>query len=281
MGKKDIKSIVVFIVVIVLVIVGILCFKSVMETENEYKTIETTIAKVQEESIEDSKTIVLEKGDAGEVKTVTSNNNTGSKDNSSTYDSQNLPNINLSKVREINKDVVGWLYVPNTNINYPILKGTSNDSYIKTDIYKRKSSAGSIFMDYQNDSKFYDKNTIIYGHNMKNKSMFHNLRYFLNKSFRQKNLNIYIFGHSLDVTDEDILRRFILDEYKKALRREGLVVRTTIFHFNQNALGKQIANLVKVIGQDNLISMVHGSDARIILQQQQDAKNVEAEKKEE
>lgn len=194
MGKKDIKSVVVFVVVIVLVIVGILCFKSVMEAENEYKTIETTIAKVQEESIEDSKTIVLEKGDAGEVKTVTSNNkNTDSKDNSSKYDSQNLPNINLSKVREINKDVVGWLYVPNTNINYPILKGTSNDSYIKTDIYKRKSSAGSIFMDYQNDSKFYDKNTIIYGHNMKNKSMFHNLRYFLNKSFRQKNSNIYIY----------------------------------------------------------------------------------------
>lgn len=100
-------------------------------------------------------------------------------------------------------------------------------------------------------------------------------------SLESENLNVYIFGHSLDVTDEDILRRFILDEYKKALRREGLVVRTTIFHFNQNALGKQIANLVKVIGQDNLISMVHGSDARIILQQQQDAKNVETEKKEE
>lgn len=100
-------------------------------------------------------------------------------------------------------------------------------------------------------------------------------------SLDKEDLNVYIFGHSLDVTDEDILRRFILDEYKKALRRDGLVVRTTIFHFNQDALGKQIANLVKVIGQDNLISMVHGSNAKIILQQQQDAKNMEAEKKEE
>ena len=90
-------------------------------------------------------------------------------------------------------------------------------------------------------------------------------------SLESEDLNVYIFGHSLDVTDEDILRRFILDEYKKALRGDGLVVRTTIFHFNQDALGKQIANLVKVIGQDNLISMVHGSDAKIILQQQQDA----------
>ena len=60
-----------------------------------------------------------------------------------------------------------------------------------------------------------------------------------------------------------------------------MIINTIIFHHDQDALGKQIANLVKVIGQDNLISMVHGSNARIILQQQQDAKNVEAKKKEE
>ncbi len=94
-------------------------------------------------------------------------------------------------------------------------------------------------------------------------------------SLDKEDLNVYIFGHSLDVTDEDILRRFILDEYKKALRRDGLIVRTTVFHFNREALGKQIANLVKVIGQDNLISMVHGSSASIILQKQQDAEITE------
>ena len=87
-----------------------------------------------------------------------------------------------------------------------------------------------------------------------------------------KNLNVYIFGHSLDVTDRDILRKFILSEVERRYRRDRVKTQTTIYHFNQNALGNQIANLVKVIGQDNLISMVHGSDARIILQQQQDGK---------
>lgn len=86
-----------------------------------------------------------------------------------------------------------------------------------------------------------------------------------------EDFNIYIFGHSLDITDKDILSKLILAKY----------ARTISFHFNQDALGNQIANLVKVIGQDNLISMVHGKHARIILQQQQDAKNMEAEKKEE
>ena len=76
-----------------------------------------------------------------------------------------------------------------------------------------------------------------------------------------EDFNIYIFGHSLDITDKDILSELIQTKY----------ARTRIFHFNQNALGSQIANLVKVIGQDNLISMVHGKHARIVLQQQQDA----------
>ena len=83
-----------------------------------------------------------------------------------------------------------------------------------------------------------------------------------------EDFNIYIFGHSLDITDKDILSKLILTKY----------ARTTIFHFNQVALGNQITNLVKVIGQDNLISMVHGKHARIVLQQQQDAKNMEDEK---
>lgn len=71
--------------------------------------------------------------------------------------------------------------------------------------------------------------------------------------------NVYIFGHSLDITDKDIIAKFIKEKHTQ----------TTIFHFNQKALGSQIANLVKVIGQDNLISMVHGINAKIILQQQQ------------
>lgn len=87
-----------------------------------------------------------------------------------------------------------------------------------------------------------------------------------------EDLNVYIFGHSLDVTDRDILRKFILSEVERRYRRDRVKTQTTIYHFNQNALGNQIANLVKVIGQDNLISMVHGSDARIILQQQQNIK---------
>lgn len=69
-------------------------------------------------------------------------------------------------------------------------------------------------------------------------------------------LNIYIYGHSLDVTDADILRRLILENGAK----------TTIYHHSKEAMGSQIANLVKVIGEDELIKRTDGSNRTIIFQ---------------
>lgn len=72
--------------------------------------------------------------------------------------------------------------------------------------------------------------------------------------------NLYIFGHSLDVTDKDILRDLILNDN----------VYTTIFYYNKDVMGQQIANLVKVIGQDELIRRTGGSNKTIEFKQQQD-----------
>ena len=72
--------------------------------------------------------------------------------------------------------------------------------------------------------------------------------------------NLYIFGHSLDVTDKDILRDLILNDN----------VYTTIFYHNKETMGQQIANLVKVIGQDELIRRTGGSTKTIEFKLQQD-----------
>ncbi len=75
-------------------------------------------------------------------------------------------------------------------------------------------------------------------------------------------LYLYIFGHSLDVTDRDILQDFILTEN----------VHTTIFYLNKKVLGQQIANLVKVLGQDELIKRTGGSTKTIEFRQQREMK---------
>ena len=80
--------------------------------------------------------------------------------------------------------------------------------------------------------------------------------------------NIYIWGHSLDITDGDILSSLINMPNTK----------TTIFYHNQEALGNQIGNLVKVLGENELISMVHGENARIVFKEQQKEESVDENK---
>lgn len=84
--------------------------------------------------------------------------------------------IDFDKLTQINSDVVGWIEIPNTNINYPILQGKDNEYYLKKDIYKKYNSGGSIFLDYQNNPNFTDDNTVIYGHNLHLGQMFSDLQ---------------------------------------------------------------------------------------------------------
>lgn len=74
------------------------------------------------------------------------------------------------KIKTINKDIIGWIIVDNTNINYPIVQTNNNDYYLNHDLDKEYSSAGWIFMDSNN--KLDDQNIIIYGHHRRDGSMF-------------------------------------------------------------------------------------------------------------
>ncbi len=83
------------------------------------------------------------------------------------------PEVDFEELKRINGDVVGWIEVEAMpNISYPIVRADDNDYYLKRTIYGKTNSAGSIFMDYRNKGDFSDCNTVIYGHNMKNGSMF-------------------------------------------------------------------------------------------------------------
>ena len=109
------------------------------------------------------------------------------------YDWKRIYRIGRGVCLKTNKDVIGWLYIPDTKIDEPILKGKDNDTYLYTDIYKKSNKAGSIFIDEINKGDLSDDNTIIYGHNMKNGSRFHDLRYFIENDYFQKHPLIYIY----------------------------------------------------------------------------------------
>lgn len=85
------------------------------------------------------------------------------------------PIVDWEGLQAINKDVIGWLRIDGTDINYPIVQGEDNDYYLKYTFERTANSAGAIFMNSSNSRDFQDLNTIIYGHNMKNGSMFGSL----------------------------------------------------------------------------------------------------------
>lgn len=84
---------------------------------------------------------------------------------------------------DINPNIVGWLTIDNTKIDYPILQSSDNSHYLNRNYKEDTSKSGSIFMDYRNQADSLDKHTIVYGHQMKDGSMFGQLDKFLDEDF--------------------------------------------------------------------------------------------------
>ncbi len=92
-----------------------------------------------------------------------------------------------SSLLEVSSDAVGWIKIPGTNIDYPVVKGLDNDFYLKSNIKGEPDKAGSIFMDYRNDGMAEERHTIIYGHHMKDGTMFMALMSFKEPEFLLEN----------------------------------------------------------------------------------------------
>ena len=83
-----------------------------------------------------------------------------------------------------NDDIIGIIKVPDSSIYYPIAYSPDNNEYyLNRNLYKNRSAAGSIFMDYENSVERYDPNTVLYGHQMSSNSMFHSLGYYMNEEY--------------------------------------------------------------------------------------------------
>ena len=83
------------------------------------------------------------------------------------------PDIDWDALKAINPDIVGWIYIPHTVVNYPVYQGDDNEYYLDHSAYGEYSFGGQIFMDYLNTAPgMVDQQTIIYGHHQRNGSMF-------------------------------------------------------------------------------------------------------------
>lgn len=136
--------------------------------------------------------ITIDDSNTNEYQDTTNTINTNTATNYNTLDELNYLNVNLNYYINKNSETVGWIKIKGTKVNYPIVQHKDNNYYLNHDFYKRKTDVGWIFADYRNDFDNLDNNTIIYGHNLINRTMFGDLPTFLNKSWLNKENKPYI-----------------------------------------------------------------------------------------
>ena len=119
-----------------------------------------------------------------------------------------LLELDLQSLEEVNEAVLGWITIPGTDISYPLLEVEDNNEYLRRSWDGKDSRAGCIFLECKNRNDFSDFNTIIYGHNMRNGTMFHPLRDYLEPGHLEEHPYVYI------VTEQMVRRYEIFSGYE-------------------------------------------------------------------
>ncbi|MFB0920682.1 MAG: class B sortase [Oscillospiraceae bacterium] len=104
--------------------------------------------------------------------------------------------VDFKALTKTNPDVIGWLWIPDTEINFPLLRAADNWKYLNLSYNLQRTNSGSIFMDFRNSQNFSDDSTVIYGHNMKSGGMFGRLKDFGNTDYLTEHPDLYIFTQS-------------------------------------------------------------------------------------
>ena len=101
--------------------------------------------------------------------------------------------IDFADILKINDDVIGWIYMDDTVVNYPVLQGENNFYYLDKTYWKKYLASGSIYLDTGNSRQMTDAHSIIYGHNMKNHTMFGDLSDFRDEEYLEEHPYIDLF----------------------------------------------------------------------------------------
>lgn len=162
------------------------------------------------------------------------------------YIKMNLIDVDFTKLKDINNEVVGWIKVEGTTINYPFVQTKNNKYYLNHSFDKSNNGAGWVFMDYRNNKKDFDRNTILYAHGRTNGRMFGDLKNILSNNWlnnpnnfivklstEYKNTLWQVFSvYRIETTSDYIQTTFLHDkEFEDWL---NMLVNRSYYNFNTN-----------------------------------------------
>lgn len=132
-----------------------------------------------------------------------------------------LYRVDFEKLRQMNEDVVGWIRFDEPEvINYPLVQTDDNDKYLTTTFEGNGNKVGALFLDRINEADFEDENTFIYGHNMKNGSMFGRLRKYKKESFYKEYPYFYIYTPNGQVYTYQIFSVEITNDTSESFQKQ-------------------------------------------------------------
>ena len=120
--------------------------------------------------------------------------------------------VDFSTLLNKNSDIVGWLYIPNTVVNYPVVQAENNEKYLRRDLEGKKLTAGTLFADFRCGKIGLDPNYIIFGHNMRNGSMFKTITDYKSQSFYDSNPVLYYLTPNKNYKIEPVLGVVVPDD---------------------------------------------------------------------
>ena len=166
-----------------------------------------------------------------------------------------LPSTNIKDINKLENEyegATGYIDIPNTSISYPIMQGEDNSYYLKHLPNGDRNKMGSIFLDYRNNG-FNDKNTIIYGHNFNNGTMFSDLLNYKSFEFYKNHSNYKIYT-SDKVIEVAIFAIYIADATKDELQ---INFESTDFddYLDMVLESNLINSEVSIDSEDNLITL--------------------------
>ncbi|NTU89159.1 MAG: class B sortase [Actinobacteria bacterium] len=145
--------------------------------------------------------------------------------------------VDWQALLEINPDIVAWIRIPNTNVDYPVVQTTDNDYYLEQTFDGTGNRYGCIFLDYQSSSDFSDLHSIIYGHNMRNGGMFHDLVSYTEESYFTDHPYILIASPSGETKRLKIIAAYVASG-NEALRQTQFADADEFHSFVQTALDR-------------------------------------------
>lgn len=196
------------------------------------------------------------------------NNSSGENDGQDqSKDGDYVNSANEEELKSINSDYKMWIQIENTNINYPVVQGSDNDYYLKHNFRKESNISGTVFVESANDIDN-DKNIILYGHNMRNGTMFNNITNYKEESFFNEDNKISI------IMNNTLYEYEVFSVYVKNVNEVNLAIEfASEDEFINYAYNEAEESLYKkdvdFSAEDNLITLVTCSyeftDARTIV----------------